>query len=309
MARRSSSPTPPSSSSRTVQRREQRQRQRRRQQLTIGASIALVALIAITLIVIINRPLEAPLPDTALNRYAGLPVGLEARGFPRLGEAENSIRVQLFGSFSSAQSLDFYQDAYPALLERVRAGHVSLVFLPIDNLGSIPNARAAAQASLCAADQEAFWPYHDSLFAWHTQYGNQAFPSGRLIAGAEALNLNMGSFNACAASTETLQRLETARDQFVREAGGLNDLPLVLVSGVSVGTDVDDINEAIDDGLRLLGIDPEATREVLPPTATPTVEPTATPTETPTNTPTATPTPEPSATPTDTPEPEVTDEP
>ncbi len=294
MARRSSSSTPPSSS-RTVQRREQRQRQRRRQQLTIGASIAIVALIAITLIVIINRPLEAPLPDTALSRYTGLPVGLEARGFPRLGEAENSIRVQLFGSFSSEASLAFYQDAYPALLERVRAGHVSLVFLPVDTLGSIPNARAAAQASLCAADQEAFWPYHDSLFAWHVQYGNQAFPSGRLIAGAQALNLNMGSFNACAASTETLQRLETARDQFVRAAGGLNDLPLVLVSGVSVGADIDDINESIDDGLRLLGIDPEATREVLPPTA----PPTETPTETPTAPPTETPTLEPSTAPTE----------
>jgi protein-disulfide isomerase len=79
--------------------------------------------------------------------------------------------------------------------EYVNAGHVQILFRQFPFLGD--ESTAAAEASQCAADQEAFWPYHDSLFAAQGAENSGALNNGKLKSIASDLGLNMTDFNAC----------------------------------------------------------------------------------------------------------------
>jgi protein-disulfide isomerase len=59
-------------------------------------------------------------------------------------------------------------------------------------LPSHPNAKPAAEASVCAADQQQFWPYHDRLFANPSKLG-----TSDLKQTAADLGLDAAKFNAC----------------------------------------------------------------------------------------------------------------
>src|SRR5262249_27086742 len=55
-----------------------------------------------------------------------------------------------------------------------------------------PDARSAAEAARCAADQGKFWEYHDKLFA-----NQQALAKSRLKDYARQLKLEPGAFGSC----------------------------------------------------------------------------------------------------------------
>lgn len=85
----------------------------------------------------------------------------------------------------------------------------------------------AAEASLCAADQDAFWPYHDMLFA------NQgSFSDSDLKRYAETLDLDTGVFGSCLDGGKYTQEV---RDQLAEgRAKGVTSTPTVLINGVMV---------------------------------------------------------------------------
>ena len=55
----------------------------------------------------------------------------------------------------------------------------------------------AAQASECAADQDAFWPYHDYLYAHQGGENAGAFSQDNLKRFAAELKLDTEAFNTC----------------------------------------------------------------------------------------------------------------
>jgi protein-disulfide isomerase len=74
-------------------------------------------------------------------------------------------------------------------------------------------AKNAAQAASCAADQNMFWPMHDSLFLNQPQHGapvSAGFSVERLTAIAERLKLDVPAFNQCLTSGKYRQEVEDA---------------------------------------------------------------------------------------------------
>lgn len=71
-------------------------------------------------------------------------------------------------------------------------GQVNLIYkqFPLTNIHSY--AQKAAEASLCAQDQEKFWEYHDLLFA-----NQEALDDTSLKAYAQQLGLDGATFNNC----------------------------------------------------------------------------------------------------------------
>jgi protein-disulfide isomerase len=271
---------------------ERRQQQRRQQQLAIAASFAAVALIALVLIIIINQPAEAPIPSLAEARYENLVASTTERGYPRLGQTLNTVRVVEYSSFSCPACRAFHDEVFPTLLQRVERGEISFSFVPLLT-GSIPNAEGAARAALCAGEQGKFWPYHDALFAWHGLYGNQAFSQNRLLTGIRELVLDVDAYNACLNSPRIGQIIDAAQRE-AQEALTTVETPAITIDGVAYAASLDTINRAIDQRLLARGIvpganaaqptTPEVTREVAPtlaPEATDEADPR--PTRTPSN--------------------------
>jgi protein-disulfide isomerase len=67
----------------------------------------------------------------------------------------------------------------------------------------------AAEASECAADQDAFWAYHDKLFASQSGENQGAFNKDKLKAFAVDLKLDPKAFNDCLDSGKYTQLVQT----------------------------------------------------------------------------------------------------
>jgi protein-disulfide isomerase len=113
-------------------------------------------------------------------------------------------------------------------------------------LPSHPNARPAAEASACAAEQDKFWPYHDRLFAQPSKLSD-----GDLKQHAAELGLDTARFNACLDS----HKYKSVVDADMKEGdeAGVNATPTFFINGrvVSGALPFDSFKRIIDDELSL----------------------------------------------------------
>jgi protein-disulfide isomerase len=91
-------------------------------------------------------------------------------------------------------------------------------------LPSHPNARPAAEASQCAAEQGQFWQYYEKLFADQTKLSDDG-----LKQSAAALGMDATRFNACFDSHKYKDRVETD----IREGNdaGVSGTPAFFING------------------------------------------------------------------------------
>jgi len=87
-----------------------------------------------------------------------------------------------------------------------------------------PNARPAAEASVCAQEQGKFWPYHDQLFE-HAS----ALTAEDLTRYAQNVNLDVAAFKACRGSA----RPKTEVDAEIKSAErlGVRGTPAMFLNG------------------------------------------------------------------------------
>jgi protein-disulfide isomerase len=174
--------------------------------------------------------LDAPIPDDAGDRYAGLEQGYTEQGFPRLGSADAPVVVEEFASFACPHCRDFDENQLPDLLDEIAAGDVQFVLIPMRNIGS--GAEIAAKAALCAGEQNRFWEMHDVLFYWQQKFYVSVFSERRILDGAETMDLDMDAFKSCLDAERTQAVIEEAVDEFHRR--DLTGTPSVFINGERV---------------------------------------------------------------------------
>ncbi|HET7678371.1 MAG TPA: thioredoxin domain-containing protein, partial [Candidatus Limnocylindrales bacterium] len=81
-----------------------------------------------------------------------------------------------------------------------------------------PESTAAAVAARCASAQEAFWPYHDRLFAAQGAENSGVYGTSALIAISRSLGLDGVRFEACLADP-VLHRQVAAETEAGRSRG------------------------------------------------------------------------------------------
>jgi protein-disulfide isomerase len=142
-------------------------------------------------------------------------------GRPARGPKSAPVQIVEFSDFECPYCLRAH-----ATLERVRETYgdrIRLVYrhYPLTNH---PNAKPAAEASLCAAEQDKFWPYHDRLFA------NPKKLSGpELQEHAAQLGLDVGAFRACVESAK--YRADVEADVAAANAVGVSGTPAFFING------------------------------------------------------------------------------
>lgn len=151
----------------------------------------------------------------------------------QMGNPEATVTVQAWEDFLCPACGDWATTIESRLIaDYVESGDVLLEFHQFPLQMHAPGANMGAQASECAADQGAFWPYHDRLFAEAASRGQAGFQLERLVDYAGDLDLDEDEFRQCMTS----QKYRTAVDESVNEAIrlGLNSTPSVLVNGQSM---------------------------------------------------------------------------
>ncbi|HZP48637.1 MAG TPA: thioredoxin domain-containing protein [Vicinamibacterales bacterium] len=109
-----------------------------------------------------------------------------------------------------------------------------------------PNARPAAEASECAAEQGKFWPYYDKLFATQSRLSD-----ADLKQDAAELGMDASKFNACVDSHKFAAKVDA--DVRAGQEAGVDGTPAFFINGrlVSGAQPYDVFKKVIDEELQL----------------------------------------------------------
>lgn len=169
--------------------------------LTVG--VVVVAAVAIGALQLLPKGAGGPaLPGTRTASGILVP----AQGTPEalasgraLGRSDAPRTLTVWSDFQCPACRSFAQNIEPRLVrDYVTNGRLRIVYRDLLVIG--PESHAAAVASRCAEDQNAFWPYHDVLFANQAAENSGALTEGRLRDMADAVGLDRGAFEACVSS-------------------------------------------------------------------------------------------------------------
>ena len=203
--------------------RAKRQREKRQQRLILGLVITGVALIITAIILLPNlRPVgEIVLPER-LERPMANGVAM--------GDPDAPVIIEEFSDFRCYYCRQFSLDTEPALVEDyIATGQVYFIYrqFPLGQ-ASIP----ASEASICAAEQNLFWDYHDVLFANQDESDPNALSKRRLIAYAESIGADIEEFESCLAEGRTKDAVQA--DYQAAQAAGVESTPTFFVNGLEI---------------------------------------------------------------------------
>jgi protein-disulfide isomerase len=182
--------------SRKEELRQKRRRAQLRQRLVLLLIIGGVAFVILALAIGPTiRNATAPIGEIVQITPVPRPME-EGRN---MGDPNAPIRMDVYSDFQCSSCNIFAQQVEPAVVEQyVETGQVYIIYrhFPILDRGT-NESRQAANASMCAAEQGRFWDYHDMLFANYLGVNVGSYTERRLIAFAEALEMDTDAFNAC----------------------------------------------------------------------------------------------------------------
>lgn len=177
---------------------------------------------------LIRQALEAQSPPPRAAQGSGTHVVVALPRGPALGAESAPVTMIEFTDYQCPFCRRYHDETFARLLgEFVETGKVRYVASDLP-LPMHAQARPAAAAAFCAHEQGRFWEYRSALFERQA-----ALSSETLIALADQLRLDRGSFETCLRSGRPDQSIEAGL-RAAREAG-LTGTPSFLIGKVTDG--------------------------------------------------------------------------
>jgi len=213
------------SSSSRQKRLEARRQQvaRRKRQRAIALGVVVLGLIGfIALIYWSSRPE----PFVVQNVHTDQPPG--ADGMAWGGPEGAAVLIEEYSDFQCPYCGRHAMQTVPQLIERYGDNpNVRYVYRPFPFIGS--ESVDAAAASYCAAEQNLFWPFHDTVFSNQGGENVGQFSKNNLKEIAKAVGLDMSAFNECFDSGRT--RVDANRSLQEGHQRGIQSTPMFFVNG------------------------------------------------------------------------------
>ena len=165
---------------------------------------------------------EAPVP-TSVPQYVRYDVPSE--GFYSTGPADAPITIIEFSDYQCPFCRRWHQEVYQSLLAAY-PGKIRLVYRNLPLTSIHPDAFPAAEAAMCAGEQNAYWPYHEKLFASEL-LGTEVYKQY-----AQELGLDMTTFEACINDHKYQQAIQTDSDFAVNL--GVRSTPTFFINGLAI---------------------------------------------------------------------------
>lgn len=154
-------------------------------------------------------------------------------GAPRIGQgtawgpADAPVKIVEYSNFGCIHCKNFAQNDEPSLRKDYEStGKVRFEFKQF-KLGD-PSTSDAANASLCAADQQRFWDMHDLLFQKQGT-GASVFSKSSLKSYGQQLGLDTTKFNACIDKGQFQDTVEQNSQEGINL--GVNGTPTFFING------------------------------------------------------------------------------
>jgi protein-disulfide isomerase len=146
-------------------------------------------------------------------------------GFPTLGPADAPITIVEFSDYQCPFCRRWHEEVYEPLLAAY-PGKIKVVYRNLPLTSIHPDAQAAAEAAMCAGDQDAYWPYHNKLFS------SDSLDQQTFIRYAQELSLNVDAFTTCI--TEQKFKEEIQKDSDFAVNLGIRSTPTFFINGLAV---------------------------------------------------------------------------
>ena len=142
-----------------------------------------------------------------------------------LGPVDAPITIVEFSDYQCPYCRRWHEEVYEPLLATY-PGQIRFVYrhLPLASIHS--DATSAAEAAMCAGEQDAFWLFHEKLFSGGP-LGNRAY-----LQYAQELALNMNNFESCINNRKYQEVVE--QDLNFAIDLGLRSTPTFFVNGIMV---------------------------------------------------------------------------
>jgi len=239
--------------SKRQQRREQQRRIQQRNRILVISLVSVGALLISLLLILPNLSLADNsniIPITPIS--VTVPMNETS-----IGDPDAPVKMDVWEDFQCSGCLAYSKDIEPQVFETyVETGKVfyTFHFYPFID-GGQGESHDAANAAMCAAEQERFWDYHAIIFANWIGENAGSFTKSRLTAFAQNIGLDTTAFNQCFQENKY-----SAHIQQDIEAGnklGVPPTPAIFVNGETVISSAgenyipsfEDISRAIESSL------------------------------------------------------------
>ena len=225
MSKKSSSASKGVSTKRQVV-REKRLAKQRRQRILIVLGVVGAAFIIAAIVII---PSFQPVGEVVAITPHSRPM-VDGRA---MGDSNAPVLIDVYSDFQCPACKTFTEQIEQQVVDTYvstgQAYYIYRHFPFIDDRAPRNESDQAANASMCASDENRFWDYHDILFANWDGENKGAFNDNRLAAFAESLGLDMPAFNNC--FDANLHKEEIDTDYSTGRTIGVTGTPSVFVNG------------------------------------------------------------------------------
>lgn len=146
-------------------------------------------------------------------------------GYPSIGPADAPITIVEFSDFQCPYCRQWNQTVYEPLMAAY-PGKIRLVYRNLPLTSIHPDAQGAAEAAMCANEQNKFWEFHDKLFA------GEGLGAGVYSQYASDLGLDVNKFESCVKQGKYRQAVQDDSDFALNL--GINSTPTFFVNGLAV---------------------------------------------------------------------------
>lgn len=155
------------------------------------------------------------------------PTGITEDGQPFKGGENASVVIEEFSDFGCSHCADFAETLSSISNDYIKTGKIKVIYR---NFVLSPKTTPAAKGGECALQQgsDAFWAYHDAVFANQTQ-GDTIFSATGLKDIAQQVGLDTKTFNSCLDTNKTLGDIQ--KDSQDGDAHGINSTPTLYFNG------------------------------------------------------------------------------
>ena len=155
-----------------------------------------------------------------------------------IGEADAPVTLEVWSDFQCPACGQYARTVEPALVSTyvapgtLRIVHHDAAFQGARSGSPYDESVEAAAGARCAAEQDAYWPFHDWLFANQDGENKGAFATTRLTSLASAAGLDITTWKACVATgtEQAAARSETAQAL----AAGVDATPTMRLNGQTI---------------------------------------------------------------------------
>ena len=172
-----------------------------------------------------NQPsgpvVEAPVTQQQEFRRYEIPI----ENSYAIGPSDAPITIVEFSDYQCPFCRRWHDEVYEPLLAAY-PGKIRLVYRHFPLTSIHPDAMSAAEAAMCAGEQDAFWTFHEKLFS------SEALGNNTYIQYAQDLGLNMNNFESCLSDRKYQQAVNDDLNFAVDL--GIRSTPTFFINGIAL---------------------------------------------------------------------------